>query len=66
MNAIKDLIAKAEKFLHTAESALGLGDYEARAAVSQDQARALLETSHGFVQKVEEYLGEWMDEGQGI
>jgi uncharacterized protein (UPF0332 family) len=130
VNAIKDLIAKAKKLLHTAESALGLedydscasrcyyamffmaqaalltrelsssshrgvislfgqhfiktgtierrlgrtlndaydkrlaGDYEARAVVTQDEARALLEAAHDFVQRVEDYLGEWMEEGK--
>jgi len=129
VNAIKDLIEKAKKFLHTAEYTLGIGDYdssasrcyyamffmaqaalltkqlsasshkgvislfgqylvktgiverrlgralndaydkrlagdyEAGAVVTRDEAQALLETARDFVQRLEDYLGEWTDEG---
>jgi len=40
-----------------------VGDYGMGLSVAQDEAQDLLETARDFVQRLEDYLGEWTDEG---
>jgi len=42
------------------------GDYEAGTAVTRDEAQSLLEAARDFVQRLEDYLAAWMEEGKGI
>ena len=63
MTELRDLMEKTERFLHTPEYVLSIGDVDRR--ITKEEAEELLEAARDFVRQVKSYLDQWMKQEGG-